>query len=109
MNYFIYIDETGQPFGLSTKSSKYFILAGFLVKGHKVLEIQNYLNYIKVSYDIKQEVKFSISYKKTGLDYEHFVNLKCDLSKYINHFENSVVGIIIDKQNFYNKYPNGYL
>lgn len=107
MNYFVYIDENGQPFGLKESSSKYFILSGFLIKGHQILKIENDLKIIKINHNFSGELKYSSSYKKMNLDYFEFMQIKKDLSEYINNFENSVVGVIIDKKNFYNDYPNG--
>lgn len=107
MNYFIYIDENGQPFGLKSGSSKYFILSGFLVKGSTILHMEEDLKRIKIKYNIFNEIKFSNSYKRMNLNFSQFIELKRELSKYINQFENSVVGVVINKKNFYNLHTSG--
>ncbi|MCI9016354.1 MAG: DUF3800 domain-containing protein [Clostridia bacterium] len=108
--YIVFIDESGQPGGwnnekkrLTNNSSKFFTLGGFMINADKILEIETKFKDIKIKYGLKEacEIKWSCSYSKLGLTFEEYKNMKQDIIKMISEYKNSVIGIIMDKENCY--------
>ena len=108
--YIVFIDESGQPGGwnkekecLTIDSSKFFTLGGFMIDANNILEIETKFKDIKIKYDLKEstEVKWSCSYSKLGLTFEQYKNMKKDIIEMISGYKNSVIGIIMDKENCY--------
>lgn len=108
--YIVFIDESGQPGGwdnetksLTKDSSKLFTLAGFMIDANKILEMETKFKDIKIKYGLKEscEVKWSCSYSKLGLTFEQYKNMKQDIIRMIAEYENSVIGVVMDKENCY--------
>lgn len=108
--YIVFIDESGQPGGwneqekcLTTNSSKYFTLGCFMIDANKMLEITDKLKDIKIKYGLSEscEIKWSCSYSKLGLSFEQYKNMKKDIIDMISQYDNSVIGIIMDKEYCY--------
>lgn len=108
--YIVFIDESGQPGGwdnekklLTKNSSKFFTLGGFMINADKILEMETKFKDIKMKYGLKEscEIKWSCSYSKLGLTFEQYKNMKQDIIKMISEYKNSVIGIIMDKENCY--------
>lgn len=104
--YIVFIDESGQPGGwnkheksLTTNSSNYFTLSGFMIDADNILEITSKLKDIKIKYGLSEscEIKWSCSYSKLGLNLEQFKNMKKDIINMISQYNNSVIGIVMDK------------
>lgn len=109
--YLVFIDESGQPGGwdiekkcLTVNSSRFFTLCGFMIDADNLLEIESNLKDIKLKYGLQQytEIKWSCSYSKLGLTFEQYKNMKQDIIKMISNYDNSVIGIIMDKAYCYN-------
>lgn len=108
--YIVFIDESGQPGGwdnekniLTTDTSKFFTLGGFMIDANNILEIETKFKDIKIKYGLKEsiEVKWSCSYSKLGLNFEQYRNMKLEIIKMISNYKNSVIGIVMDKENCY--------
>ena len=108
--YIVFIDESGQPGGwdseknsLTKDSSKFFTLSGFMINADNILEIETKFKDIKIKYGLKEstEVKWSCTYSKLGLNFEQYKNMKQDIINMISNYKNSVIGIVIDKENCY--------
>ena len=58
---------------------------------------------IKIKYGLKEstEVKWSCTYSKLGLNFEQYKNMKQDIINMISNYKNSVIGIVMDKENCY--------
>jgi hypothetical protein len=110
--YIVFIDESGQPGGwnienscLTQDSSNYFTLCGFMIDADEILKVTKKLNDIKIQYGLKEttELKWSCSYSKLGLNFEDYKNMKKDIITMLSQYENSVIGIIMDKESCYKK------
>lgn len=108
--YIVFIDESGQPGGwdnenncLTQNSSKFFTLSGFMINADNILEIESKFKDIRLKYGLKEntEVKWSCSYFKLGLNFEEYKNMKEDIINMMSKYQNSVIGIIMDKENCY--------
>lgn len=108
--YIVFIDESGQPGGwdnekncLTSNSSKFFTLGGFMIDADNILEIESKFKDIKLKYGLNEsdEIKWSCSYSKLGLTFEQYKNMKEDIIKMISDYPNSVIGIVMDKENCY--------
>ena len=108
--YIVFIDESGQPGGFDKKSnklventSKYFTLAGFMIEADKILDVESKLRDIKLKYTLNpiHEVKWHTTYSKLGLNFEQYKNMKLEIINIISQYKNSVVGIVIDKEECY--------
>ncbi len=108
--YIVFIDESGQPGGwnkdekcLTTNSSKFFTLSGFMIDANNILEIESKFKDIKIKYGLNEytEIKWSCSYSKLGLNFEQYINMKKDIIEIISNYKNSVIGIIMDKEYCY--------
>lgn len=108
--YIVFVDESGQPGGwnkqekkLTLNSSKYFTLCGFMIDANNILELTNKLNNIKIKYGLNEfcEIKWSCSYSKLGLSFEQYREIKKDIINMISEYNNSVIGIIMDKEYCY--------
>lgn len=108
--YIVFIDESGQPGGwdneknsLKSNCSKFFTLGGFMIDANNILEIESKFKDIKLKYGLNEsvEIKWSCSYSKLGLTFEQYMNMKQDIIKMISNYNNSVIGIIMDKEYCY--------
>lgn len=108
--YIVFIDESGQPGGwnniensLTSNSSNFFTLSGFMVDANNILEITSKLKDIKLKYNLNPscEIKWSCSYSKLGLSFEQYKDMKKDIIHMISQYNNSVIGIVMDKENCY--------
>ncbi len=108
--YIVFIDESGQPGGwnnvennLTKNSSKFFTLSGFMIDANNILEITSKLKDIKIKYGLSEhtEIKWSTSYSKLGLTFDQYINMKKDILNMISQYNNSVIGIVMDKQSCY--------
>ena len=100
----------GEPGGFDIKnniivknSSKYFTLAGFMINADKILEIEKNLRDIKIKYGLNplHEIKWHTTYSKLGLNFEQYKSMKNEIIHMISRYQNSVISIIIDKENAY--------
>lgn len=108
--YIIFLDESGQPGGfdnttnsLVKNTSKYFILAGFMINADEILNIEMTLRDVKLKYGLNpyHEVKWNTKYKEIGLEYSEIMEMKKETMQIANKYKNSVVGIIMDKEYCY--------
>lgn len=108
--YIIFLDESGQPGGFDNKTnslvkntSKYFILAGFMINADEILKIEIALRDVKLKYGLNpyHEVKWNTRYKDIGLEYSQIMEMKKEIMQIVNKYKNSVVGIIMDKEYCY--------
>lgn len=108
--YIVFIDESGQPGGwdnenqcIKPNSSKFFILGGFMIEANNILEVEVRFKDIKLKYGMNEsdEIKWSCSYSKLGLNFEQYKNMKSDIVKMISNYKNSVIGIVMDKEYCY--------
>lgn len=108
--YIIFIDESGQPGGYNSdtnefneKSSKYFILSGFMIDGNELINIQQKLNLIKIKYGLNKDIeaKWNSSYKALGMEFETYVKYRKEILELISEHRNSVVGIAMNKEKCY--------
>lgn len=108
--YIVFLDESGQPGGydkvndkLVKDTSKYFTLAGFMIDADKILEVEKSVRDVKIKYGLNplHEVKWHTTYSKLGLNFEQYRNMKMEIIHIISTYENSVIGIVIDKENCY--------
>ena len=112
--YIIFLDESGQPGGfdkdnnkLVKNTSKYFVLAGFIINADDILKIEKCMKDIKIKYGLNplNEVKWHTTYSKLKLSFEQYKNMKLEITREISKYKNSVIGIVMDKENCYkNKY-----
>ncbi len=108
--YIIFLDESGQPGGFDKKinklvqnTSKYFVLAGFMINAEKILDIEVELKDIKLKYGLNpyHEIKWNTKYKELDLEYNEIMNIKKEIMKIVTKYKNSVIGIIMDKEYCY--------
>lgn len=108
--FIVFLDESGQPGGfdfeknkLVDNTSKYFTLAGFMIDADNILKIESELKDIKIKYGlpIMHEVKWHTNYSKCGLNYEQYDEMRIEITKIISGYKNSVIGIIMDKEECY--------
>ena len=108
--YIIFLDESGQPGGFEEKTnklventSKYFTLAGFMIDADEILKIENSVKDIKIKYGLSplHEIKWHTTYSKLGLNFEQYKNMKMEIIHIISKYQNSVIGIVMDKYNCY--------
>lgn len=108
--YIVFIDESGQPGGwdkekgyLNKNTSKFFTLGGFMINDENIKDIETKFKGIKIKYGLKEncEVKWSCSYSKLGLTFEQYKNMKKEIIEMISQYKNSVIGIVMDKENCY--------
>lgn len=108
--YIVFIDESGQPGGyneqkqeFNTKSSKYFVLAGFMIDGNELVKIQQRLDLIKLKYGLSKEIeaKWNSSYKALGMELDTYIKYRREILELISEYKNSVVGIAMNKEKCY--------
>lgn len=108
--YIVFIDESGQPGGwnyeektLTKNSSKFFTLGGFMIDANNILELTSKLKDIKIKYGLNElcEIKWSCSYSKLGLSLEQYKDMKKDIVTMLSQYNNSVIGIVMDKESCY--------
>ena len=108
--YIIFTDESGQPGGFDNEkqklvknTSKYFILSGFMINADNILQIETKMKDIKIKYGLNpyHEVKWNTKYKEIGIDYEQIIKMKKEMMEIVKPYNNSVVGIIMDKEYCY--------
>ena len=108
--YIIFLDESGQPGGFDNESnkllkntSKYFVLAGFMINADDILKIEKHMRDIKIKYGLNplHEIKWHTTYSKLKLFFEQYKNMKLEIIKEISKYKNSVIGIVMDKENCY--------
>ncbi len=108
--YIIFLDESGQPGGfdkennkLVKNTSKYFVLAGFMINADDILKIEGRMKDIKLKYGLNpyHEIKWNTKYKEIGIDFEGIMNMKKEIIRIVNNYKNSVVGIVMDKEYCY--------
>lgn len=102
--------KVGQPGGfdeennrLTKNTSKYFILAGFMINADDILTIEKRMKDIKIKYGLNpmHEIKWHMTYSKLKLSFEQYKNIKLEIIREISKYNNSVVGIVMDKENCY--------
>lgn len=102
--------KVGQPGGfdkdkneLVKNTSKYFILAGFMIEADKILYIEEKMKDIKLKYGLNpyHEVKWNTRYKDIGINYEQIIDMKKEIMEIVKNYKNSVVGIVMDKEYCY--------
>ena len=88
---------------MGKNTSKYFILAGFMINADDILNIERKLSDLKIKYNLNpsHEVKWHTTYSKLKLNFEQCNNMKLDILKLISQYKNSVIGIVMDKENCY--------
>jgi len=105
--YIVFIDESGQPGGYDKEtkklvegSTKFFVLSGFMIDGNSLLEIEQKLNQVKIKYGFSRDIeaKWNSSYKALGLTLSEYKKYKQEVCEIIADYQNSVVGIVIDKE-----------
>lgn len=110
--YIIFLDESGQPGGfdkdnnkLVKNTSKYFVLAGFMINADDILKIEKRMRDIKIKYGLNpyHEIKWNTRYKELSLEYNQIMNIKKEIMNVVTKYKNSVIGIIMDKQYCYSK------
>ena len=110
--YIVFIDESGQPGGfdkekneLKKNTSKYFTLAGFMIDADNILDIEIGLKDIKLKYGLEpsHEIKWHTTYSNYGLNYEQYEQMRFDIVNLISKYNQSVIGIIMDKESCYKK------
>ena len=108
--YIIFLDESGQPGGfdkennkLVKNTSKYFVLAGFMINADDILKIEKHMRDIKIKYGLNplHEIKWHTTYSKLKLSFEQYKNMKLEIVREISKYKNSVIGIVMDKENCY--------
>jgi len=108
--FIVYLDEAGQAGGfdsstnkLADNTSKYFTLAGFMIDGDDIIQIENGLKSIKKRYNlsIEHEIKWHTTYSKYGLTYEQYEEMRKEIISFISNYKKSVVGIVVDKESCY--------
>ena len=108
--YIIFLDESGQPGGfdkdnnkLVKNTSKYFVLAGFMINADDILKIEKRMRDIKIKYGLNplHEIKWHTTYSKLKLSFVQYKNMKLEIIKEISKYKNSVIGIVMDKENCY--------
>ena len=109
--YIIFTDESGEPGGfdiekkgLVKNTSKYFILAGFMINSDEILKIEEKLRDIKLKYGLNtyHEVKWNTKYKAISIEYEQIISMKKEIMQIVRKYKNSVIGIVMDKEYCYN-------
>lgn len=108
--YIIFIDESGQPGGYNPETqklvvgaTKYFVLSGFMIDGNDLINIEQKLNQVKIKYGLSKELeaKWNSSYKALGMTLEKYRKYKKEICEIIAQYKNSVVGIVMDKEECY--------
>ena len=108
--YIIFLDESGQPGGfdkenkkLVKNTSKYFVLAGFMINADDILKIEKRMRDIKIKYGLNplHEIKWHTTYSKLKLSFQQYKNMKTEIVREISKYKNSVIGIVMDKENCY--------
>ena len=108
--YIIFLDESGQPGGfdkennkLVKNTSKYFVLAGFMINADDILKIEKHMRDIKIKYGLNplHEIKWHTTYSKLKLSFQQYKNMKTEIVREISKYKNSVIGIVMDKENCY--------
>ena len=102
--------KVGQPGGfdkendkLVENTSKYFVLAGFMINADDILKIEKRMKDIKIKYGLNplHEVKWHTTYSKLKLSFEQYKNMKLEIIREISRYRHSVIGIVMDKENCY--------
>ena len=102
--------KVGQPGGfdkendkLVENTSKYFVLAGFMINADDILKIEKRMKDIKIKYGLNplHEVKWHTTYSKSKLSFEQYKNMKLEIIREISRYRHSVIGIVMDKENCY--------
>lgn len=105
-----FLDESGQPGGFNIENnklventSKYFTLSGFMIDADEILEVEKKVKDLKIKYGLNphHEIKWHTSYKKIGLSYEQYINMREEMLHIISQYKNSTIGIVIDKGKCY--------
>ena len=108
--YIVFIDESGQPGGYDSNTqklvegaTKYFVLSGFMIDGNNLINIEQKLNQVKIKYGLSKETeaKWNSSYKALGIVVDEYKRFKKEICEIIAEYKNSVVGIIMHKQECY--------
>ena len=108
--YIIFLDESGQPGGfdkdnnkLVKNTSKYFVLAGFMINADDIKKKKKRMRDIKIKYGLNplHEIKWHTTYSKLKLSFVQYKNMKLEIIKEISKYKNSVIGIVMDKENCY--------
>ena len=108
--YIVFIDESGQPGGYDSNTqrlvkgaTKYFVLSGFMIDGDDLINIEQKLNQVKIKYGLSKdtEAKWNSSYKALRMTLYEYKKYKKEVCGIIAEYRNSVVGIIMDKEECY--------
>ena len=70
-----------------------------MIEANNILEVEARFKDIKLKYGMNEsdEIKWSCSYSKLGLNFEQYKNMKSDIINLISNYKNSVIGIVMDK------------
>lgn len=102
--------KVGQPGGFDSENnklventSKYFVLAGFMINSDDILQVERKMRDIKLKYGLNpyHEIKWNTKYKEIGIDFKQIMNMKKEIMCIVNNYKNSVIGIIMDKEYCY--------
>lgn len=108
--YIVFIDESGQPGGYDKETQKlvegatrFFVLSGFMIDGNSLIDIEQKLNQVKIKYGLSRDVeaKWNSSYKALGMTLDEYKKYKREVCEIIADYQNSVVGIVMDKEKCY--------
>ena len=74
-----------------------------MINADDILNIERKLSDLKIKYNLNSshEVKWHTTYSKLKLNFEQCNNMKLDILKLISQYKNSVIGIVMDKENCY--------
>ena len=94
--YIIFLDESGQLGGfdkennkLVKNTSKYFVLAGFMINADEILKIEGRMKDIKLKYGLNplHEIKWHTTYSKLKLSFEKYKNMKLEIVREISKYK----------------------
>lgn len=104
--YFVFIDEAGTPGYTNGRTPEgYFTLAGLVVKGNRILDLEKGLRRLKDIFDLHpdDEFKWGGKYSKVGFDFDTFCLYRENMFNLINSYSETIIASVLDKEESYKK------
>ncbi len=114
----LYVDESGDTSPITQGGSKFLVLTGCIIDEKQFLPIENRLREIKHKYYGNPDVEFKSNYIRNANpdipsgksplklhDRQKYNELEADMTDFLNTIEVTNISIVIDKAEFWGKYP----
>jgi Protein of unknown function (DUF3800) len=114
----LYVDESGDTIPISQGGKKFLVLTGSILDEEHFMPIENRLRGIKQKYYSNPDIEFKSNFVRNANpdipdgksplklhDRQKYNELEAELSNFLKEIEVTNISVVIDKAEFWNKYP----